>query len=213
MHTAAICFKTLKAISAFASTEEARYYLNGVLLTLDANGAEYVATDGHRLAARRIDLPEGVDRNTFIGSFIIPTKVCKSFKWNVRMAPDGTAHDAGNGELKLVGPDSTASVFKPVDGTFPDWRRVVPQSATGVFSIGINGAYLNSVDTLAKELDLGAKNCHWNSDGPIPFTFSRDTDTIAIVMPVNQPKDLAWIVPAWVSLTPVTDNLASSVAA
>lgn len=207
MYTASICFRTLKAISAFASTEQTRYYLGGVLLTTDANGVEYVATDGHRLAARRIDLPKDADRNTLIGSWIIPTDICKGFKLPARLPDAGTAHDAGNGELKLVGPDSTARLFKPIDGTFPDWRRVVPDKISGNLEhFSFNGAYLASVWKLGADLNLGKPFAQYNGNGPSVFTL--DENTFAVLMPIRGGEP-TWSRPAWVSQTPVTDQLAA----
>jgi hypothetical protein len=53
----------LGAAVAFASKDEARYYLNGVCLEIDARGVTYVATDGHRMIAYRDDMedPEAPD--------------------------------------------------------------------------------------------------------------------------------------------------------
>lgn len=209
MHTASICFRTLKAISAFASTEATRYYLNGVLLTVDANGAEYVATDGHRLAARRIDLPKDAERNTLVGSWIIPLDICKGFKFTKHGVADGTAHDAGNGEIKLVGPDSTARLFKPIDGTFPDWRRVVPAEISGSLEhLAFNGAYLNSVWKLGADLDIGKPFAQYNGEGPSVFTFDDDASVFALLMPLRGNKP-TWSRPAWVGQTPVADQLAA----
>ena len=52
----------LKALVLFSSPDEFRYYLNGVFVTFTADGAEYVATDGHVLLAHNIPLGEGEDR-------------------------------------------------------------------------------------------------------------------------------------------------------
>jgi len=49
--TATLSIPALKACNLFASKEDVRYYLNGVLVTVTERATLYVATDGHRLLA------------------------------------------------------------------------------------------------------------------------------------------------------------------
>jgi DNA polymerase-3 subunit beta len=96
------------------SSEEVRYYLNGVLF--QANGSEVIATatDGHRLATNRGDLA------VEFRDVIVPRKVAG-------MLPKGKI-DVAVGETKIrFSADGAAMTSKLVDGTFPDYERVIPK--------------------------------------------------------------------------------------
>ncbi|WP_249696474.1 hypothetical protein [Stappia sp. WLB 29] len=99
------------------STEETRYYLNGVCL----DGREMVATDGHRLAshASGVGLPDGVRP-------IIPRHAVNL------MVSAGTIGriELGKTWLRMHVPAGTIST-KLIDGTFPDWRRLVGERNDG----------------------------------------------------------------------------------
>lgn len=107
----------------FISTEETRYYLNGVFFETDTSGLELraVATDGHRLGSRKVTLPAATKPE---GKFIVP-----------REAVDALHKLIGGAEVRVSFTDTHVEftgngVFirsKLIDGTFPDWRRVVPQ--------------------------------------------------------------------------------------
>lgn len=183
MISATIHLPTLAAVSAFAPKEPTRTYLRGVYTTIDADGATYVAIDGHRLAARRVNLDKDAERNTLLGSWIIPTASCRALKIPKRSAALATLRPADAAlELEL---DGAFHKFLPVDGTFPDWRRVVPQETSGVLKMNINGDYLASVFAFGKALDLGLPIPHWNDEDPAAFTFARDPDTLLVVMPMR----------------------------
>lgn len=106
---------TLLAPVSFAvSTEETRYYLNGVYLHTKGDNLAAVATDGHRLA-RHIAEYEVPD---FKG-IIIPRKL-------VGLVPKGDiAVSLSDTKIRLVSGDTTIA-SKLIDGTFPDYERVIP---------------------------------------------------------------------------------------
>lgn len=119
----------LIAKSEFAiSTEETRYYLNGIYLHVaDVEGKEMltaVATDGHRLARIRTPCPDGASG---MPGIIVPRKAVAEL---ARLAKD-----AEKGEItlevsqaKIRATTGTGIVFtsKLIDGTFPDYTRVIP---------------------------------------------------------------------------------------
>jgi len=195
VQSAVIDMPTLAAVSAFSSKDDGRFYLCGVCVEIDADGITYVATDDHRLAARRIGLHESADRNTLTGVWIIPTGVATGFKLPARAEPQGVITREGESlGLEYLG---TKRVFRPVDGTFPDWRRIVPVSVTGKLDRGINGDYLASVDAFGKKLGLGTKLCHWDDKGgPAVFTFDGH-DAFCFVTPMRQKIETPWARPAW----------------
>jgi hypothetical protein len=198
MQTATIDLPTLRAIAAFASKDETRYYLKGVKLTADANGSEYVGTDGRRLAARRVELPADAERNTLIGSWIVPLESAKSLKPS-RRAPAETATMRSESGMLHLEHGGTGISCRPIDGTFPHWETLVPAEVSGETSHGVDGSYLASVEELAKSLGIGPVQTFWNGSGPACFNFASCANTIALIMPRRNGADAAWRKPGWIA--------------
>lgn len=202
-----INLRTLAAVSLASSTEETRFYLGGVLIQCRADRVTYVATDGHRMMVVRHDLDlkprtqAGVgvgapdEPNTLLGDFIIPTAVCRTFK------PGKGKHKAGafdyakltqNGvELRLESCNGV-QVFKPVDGQFSDWSRVVPLELSGltdfskkegkVSGVDFNPAYVSDFVKAGEIMDIGKPMLAFNSCGPAAVLFT-DNRVLGILMP------------------------------
>jgi DNA polymerase III subunit beta len=106
------------------STEETRYYLNGIYLHVAGTGQALraVATDGHRLAQMELDLPKGADG---MPGIIVPRKTVGEVQ---RLIEDGEAEimiELSPGKIRFsVGEVILTS--KLIDGTFPDYARVIP---------------------------------------------------------------------------------------
>lgn len=194
--TAKICTRTLFASIAFASTEQTRPYLHGVWIEIDADGATYVAMDGHRLAARRVDLDEDDERNTTIGNWLIPTFICKALKPSARsFAVAALSIESGDIEIAFEG---VKQRFAPPDVSYPDWRRIVPSKVSGKTTLSINGNLLASVDKYGSDLGLGVKTAHWNDDGAAVFSFPS-ADAFCIVMPMRNLGNPVWAQPRWLN--------------
>lgn len=114
------------------STEETRYYLNGVYLhTVVHNGVSVlraVAIDGHRLASVEMPLPAGAEG---MPGVIVPRKTVTEVR---RLVEDGEAEvEIALSETKIrfaVAPEERGGavlISKLVDGTFPDYERVIPR--------------------------------------------------------------------------------------
>lgn len=108
------------------STEETRYYLNGIYLhRAETEGAAVlraVATDGHRLAMVDVPPPEGVES---LPGVIVPRKTVNE----VRRLIDETAGDieCAVSETKIrFAFGETVLTSKLIDGSFPDYQRVIP---------------------------------------------------------------------------------------
>ncbi|MBR0653256.1 DNA polymerase III subunit beta [Roseomonas terrae] len=109
------------------STEETRYYLNGIYLhAAEAEGASVlraVATDGHRLARVEEPLPDGAKG---MPGVIVPRKTVQE----VRKLADETQDEI---EIRLsdtkirFGIGTVALTSKLIDGTFPEYERVIPR--------------------------------------------------------------------------------------
>lgn len=109
------------------STEETRYYLNGIFLHPTAAGAEQdglvlVATDGHRLSKRFVKADTGPD----VTPVIIPRQSIKVIEKILPKAGEITI-ELSETLIRFSGGTSLIT-SKLIDGTFPDYARVVPSS-------------------------------------------------------------------------------------
>jgi DNA polymerase-3 subunit beta len=117
--------------SKFAiSTEETRYYLNGVYMHIsDSEGSKVlrcVATDGHRLA--RIDAPMPEDASDMPG-VIVPRKTVGELRKLLDDDDMTIAVSVSETKIRFATPGITLT-SKVIDGTFPDYTRVIPQGNT-----------------------------------------------------------------------------------
>ena len=117
--------------SRFAiSTEETRYYLNGVYMHV-AEGEEgptlrCVATDGHRLARIDAPLPAGAEE---MPGVIVPRKTVGELRKLLDDDDTEIAVSVSETKVRFATPDITLT-SKVIDGTFPDYGRVIPQNNT-----------------------------------------------------------------------------------
>jgi DNA polymerase-3 subunit beta len=108
------------------STEETRYYLNGIYLHVAGSGKTQtlraVATDGHRLAQMELDLPKGA---AGMPGIIVPRKTVGEIQ---RLMEDNEAEVAvelSPGKIRFTVGEAVLT-SKLIDGTFPDYARVIP---------------------------------------------------------------------------------------
>jgi DNA polymerase III sliding clamp (beta) subunit (PCNA family) len=194
MKTATINLKVLAALSLCASTEETRYYLRGVYVEIAPRHVTYAATDGHVLAAHREELADDAPDNELLGSFIIPTAMCTKFKFKRGASTVGTIMP--DAEYLIIAYGAERIGFAPVDGTFPEWRRVVPALPTGETKaaqfLPSNVSRLANVGT---QLGYGAMCIHHNGYNNTLVDWQGNTDTVAVIAP--HLVDLAPKHPAW----------------
>ena len=117
--------------SKFAiSTEETRYYLNGVYMHVaDGDGGKVlrcVATDGHRLARIDADLPAGAES---MAGVIVPRKTVNELRKLLDDDEASIAVSVSETKIRFATPEITLT-SKVIDGTFPDYGRVIPTGNT-----------------------------------------------------------------------------------
>lgn len=109
------------------STEETRYYLNGIYVhAADADGVAVlraVATDGHRLAMFDMPLPAGAEN---MPGVIIPRKCINELRKLVDEAADSISIELSEAKVRFSF-DHVVLTSKLIDGTFPDYQRVIPE--------------------------------------------------------------------------------------
>jgi DNA polymerase-3 subunit beta len=111
------------------STEETRYYLNGIFLHVtdeDEPQLKAAATDGHRLARFTLPRPEGA---AGMPDVIVPRKAVGELRKLLEEALDGNVLidlSASKIRFTLGGEGGVVLTSKLIDGTFPDYSRVIP---------------------------------------------------------------------------------------
>jgi DNA polymerase III subunit beta len=119
-------FKRLLALVQYAmAQQDIRYYLNGLLLVVIENEIRVVATDGHRLAFASETLDEKLPRTEVILPRKSVLELSRQLADNdepleISLAPTQAQFRFGNIEF----------ISKLIDGKFPDYERVIPQSHT-----------------------------------------------------------------------------------
>ena len=117
------------------STEETRYYLNGIYLhTAERNGVQVlrsVATDGHRLASVDVPLPAGASG---MPGVIVPRKAVTELRKLIEDL-DGEVSIALSDTKIRFGFDGAVLTSKLIDGTFPDYDRVIPTDNDKVLEV------------------------------------------------------------------------------
>jgi len=117
--------------SKFAiSTEETRYYLNGVYMHAAESGSarvlRCVATDGHRLARIDAPLPDGAAK---MPGVIVPRKTVGELRKLLDDDDMQIAVSVSETKIRFATPEITLT-SKVIDGTFPDYTRVIPTGNT-----------------------------------------------------------------------------------
>ena len=172
----------LKAALVCASSEETRYYLRGVHL---ATSGHLVTTDGHRMFVARLN--ERPDADVIV-PYADVTAALKLAGARVKEI-----------EIDLAGNRIGQISFTPVDGTFPDWHRVVPTGEEtpsskpelndGPEHVHFNHAYIGDLAKMGKLLG-GASMLHPRSAShPALVTFGERADCFGVLMPMRRTVD------------------------
>ena len=110
------------------STEETRYYLNGIFLHVtdeEEPVLKAAATDGHRLARFTLDRPEGAEG---MPDVIVPRKAVGEIRKLIEEADGKVLIDLSASKIRftIAGEGGVVLTSKLIDGTFPDYSRVIP---------------------------------------------------------------------------------------
>ncbi len=141
--------KTLIDRTRFAiSSEETRYYLNGIYLHgATSSGVAVlraVATDGHRLARVEIPLPEGA---AGIPGIIVPRKTIGELRKLLEETSLDVTVSLSESKIRFTF-DSVTLTSKLIDGTFPDYERVIPTDNDKVLEVDCR-AFSHAVDRVS----------------------------------------------------------------
>ena len=100
------------------STEETRYYLNGIFAHNTSDGITLAATDGHRLARHVLEVKDEIP------DVIIPHKAINEI-YKLLDSDDVDMEIAAKFVRFTIG--NVVLITKTIDGKFPDYARVIPK--------------------------------------------------------------------------------------
>lgn len=126
------------------STEETRYYLNGIYLHYKDESLCAVATDGHRLA--KMTTPISADASSMPG-VIIPRKTVLELHKLLEQTNGDVTVTLSESKIKFSLNEAVIT-SKLIDGNFPDYERVIPQDNTEIFHVPCS-AFSHAVDRVA----------------------------------------------------------------
>ena len=141
------------------STEETRYYLNGIYLHAASDGElpvlRAVATDGHRLARFEMPLPEGAAE---MPGVIVPRKTVGELRKLIDETDETIAVSLSDTKVRFAFA-STVLTSKLIDGTFPDYERVIPEGNDKIMQVGCRefASAVDRVSTISTEKSRAVK--------------------------------------------------------
>ena len=171
--------ETLKQIidkTRFAiSTEETRYYLNGIFWHVADDGQPVLkaaATDGHRLARVTLPRPDGAEG---MPDIIIPRK-CVAELRKLLDEIDGSVGVSLSSSKIRFDMGQALLTSKLIDGTFPDYSRVIPTGNDKILRIDPRSFEegVDRVSTIATEKTRAVK-----------MSLDRDKITLSVTSPEN----------------------------
>jgi DNA polymerase III subunit beta len=157
------------------STEETRYYLNGIYLHVSDEAQPVLkaaATDGHRLARVTVPRPEGASG---MPGVIIPRK-CVGELRKLLDELDGTVQVSLSETKVRFGLGNAVLTSKLIDGTFPDYSRVIPTANDKLLKLDPRSLEegVDRVSTIASERTRAVK-----------LSLDRDRVTLSVTSPEN----------------------------
>src|SRR5580692_1642824 len=141
------------------STEETRYYLNGIYLhTAKQKNVEVlraVATDGHRLARVEMPAPQGAKG---IPGVIVPRKTVGEVRKLIDESPGDIEIALSEAKVRFTF-DGVVITSKLIDGTFPDYERVIPSGNDKTMDVNTRefAAAADRVATISSEKSRAVK--------------------------------------------------------
>jgi len=152
------------------STEETRYYLMGIFFHIADDQLKAAATDGHRLARVTVAKPDGADG---MPDVIVPRK-CVAELRKLLDELEGTVEVSMSATKIRFGLGSAVLTSKLIDGTFPDYNRVIPTANDKLLKLDPKtfAQGVDRVSTIASEKTRAVK-----------INLDRDKVTLSVTSP------------------------------
>ena len=172
---AAPLLRVLDTARVCVSQEETRYYLNGIYFHVSDEGQPVLkaaATDGHRLARVTVARPDGADG---MPGIIVPRKCIGELR-KLLDEVEGSVQISLSASKIRFGLGSAILTSKLIDGTFPDYSRVIPTANDKLLKIDPR-SFEDGVDrvaTIATEKTRAVK-----------MSLDKDRITLSVTSPEN----------------------------
>ncbi|MBU2341204.1 MAG: DNA polymerase III subunit beta [Alphaproteobacteria bacterium] len=161
------------------STEETRYYLNGIFLHVsdeDQPVLKAAATDGHRLARFTLPRPDGAEG---MPDVIVPRKAVAELRKLLEETMDSDVQiDLSASKIRFTfgGTGGVVLTSKLIDGTFPDYSRVIPTGNDKLLRVDPRSFFqgVDRVATIATEKTRAVK-----------MGLEKDKVTLTVTSPDN----------------------------
>ena len=154
------------------SSEETRYYLMGIFFHVVDDQMRAAATDGHRLARVTVAKPDGADG---MPDVIVPRKAVQEL-YRLLEELEGTVEISLSPTKIRFGLGNAILTSKLIDGTFPDYNRVIPTANDKLLKLDPKSfsAGVDRVSTIASEKTRAVK-----------MSVDRDKVTLSVTSPEN----------------------------
>ena len=154
------------------SSEETRYYLMGIFFHVIDDQLRAAATDGHRLARVTVGRPDGAEG---MPDVIVPRKALQDL-YRLLEELEGTVEISLSPTKIRFGLGSAILTSKLIDGTFPDYNRVIPTGNDKLLKLDPKSfsAGVDRVSTIASEKTRAVK-----------ISVDRDKVTLSVTSPEN----------------------------
>ena len=158
------------------STEETRYYLNGIFFHVADDELKAAATDGHRLARYTLPRPDGAEG---MPDVIVPRKCVAELRKLLEESLDTNVEvdlSASKIRFTLGGENGVVLTSKLIDGTFPDYSRVIPTGNDKILKLDPRSFFegVDRVATIATEKTRAVK-----------MSLDADKVTLSVTSPDN----------------------------
>ncbi|MET0240280.1 MAG: DNA polymerase III subunit beta [Sphingobium sp.] len=157
------------------STEETRYYLNGIFLHVSEEPEptlKAAATDGHRLARVTVPRPDGAEG---MPDIIVPRKCIGELRKLLDEVDGSVQVDLSPTKIRF-GLGTAVLTSKLIDGTFPDYSRVIPTANDKLLKIDPR-AFEDGVDRVA--------TIATDKTRAVKMALERDKVTLSVTSPEN----------------------------
>jgi len=148
-----ILFKLIDKTKFAISNEETRYFLNGLYFNVsnedNKNFVTLVGTDGHRLAKFSHEIEKKVDQ---VSGVIIPKKTIYELSKLLSEIDTNVKISISSNKIVFIIGD-IIFISKLIDGSFPDYKRVIPNDNTNILKINRDNllSAVDRVSTIANE--------------------------------------------------------------
>lgn len=154
--------RILTTVGFAVSTEESRYYLNGIFMHPDADQLAFTATDGHQFAHMKVSAPDGC---ADMPGVIIPRGII-NLLLHCAKAEGDVEISLSDRKIRAAFQDGVTVTSKLVEGTFPDYRRIIPSGNSRRYHVDreVLQAAVSRVSLVVGERSEGIRFAFGNDD-------------------------------------------------